>query len=97
MIELEKEMSLNDLERKLKQFGEVKNSVNFIAPDGAQIAKCSKLHHLLHIPYFVMKIDNLREYNVLSEKSFSLRNSKFTLNSSEKSIYDTCKDLGMRD
>jgi hypothetical protein len=44
-----------------------------------------------------MKLDNLREFNVMSEKSFSLRNKKFTLNAEEKAIYDTCKELNMRD
>ena len=97
MIELGKEMTLNDLEKKLKQFGEVKDTVSFIAPDGAFIAKGSKIHHILHVPYIVMKIDGVKEYNILSEKSFSLRNIKFTLNSAEKVVYDTCKDLGMRD
>lgn len=96
-IELDKEMTLNDLEQKLKSVGEVKRTVNFIAPDGALIAKGSKVHHILHIPYIVMKIDGVKEYNILSEKSFSLRNVKFTLNSHEKIIYDTCKELGMRD
>lgn len=57
----------------------------------------SKIAHLLHIPYFVMKLDNLREINVMSEKSFSLRNKKFTLSAEEKQIFDSCKDLNMRD
>lgn len=44
-----------------------------------------------------MKIDNITEYNVLSEKSFSFRNQKFTLNGEEKIMYDNCKEIGMRD
>jgi len=44
-----------------------------------------------------MKIDNTREYNIMSEKSFSLRNKKFTLSAEEKAIYDKCKELNMRD
>jgi hypothetical protein len=44
-----------------------------------------------------MKVDDTREFNVMSEKSFSLRNQKFTLNASEKALYDECKDLKMRD
>ena len=55
------------------------------------------MHYLLHIPYFVMKIDETREYNIMSEKSFSLRNKKFTLNAEEKAVYDQCKELSMRD
>ena len=97
IIELEKEMTLNDLEKKLKAVGEVKHHVNFVAPDGALVAKGSKVHNILHVPYVVMKIDGIKEFNILSEKSFSLRNIKFTLNAHEKVIYDTCKELGMRD
>ncbi len=66
----------------------MKDNAKFFAPDGAAIAKTSKLHYLLHIPYFVMKIDNNREFNILSEKSFSLRNKKFTLTAEEKAVYD---------
>jgi hypothetical protein len=44
-----------------------------------------------------MKVDDNREYNVMSEKSFSLRNQKFTLNAAEKALYDDCKALNMRD
>ena len=81
-------MSLIDFESQLKQAGEIKDTAKFYAPDGAAIAKTSKLHYLLHIPYFILKIDNSREYNVLSEKSFSLRNKKFTLSAEEKAVYD---------
>ena len=45
----------------------------------------------------MLKLDNHREFNVMSEKSFSLRNQKFTLNSTEKCVYDNCKQLEMRD
>jgi hypothetical protein len=34
---------------------------------------------------------------VISEKSFSLRNQKFTLKPQEKLVFDNCKDIGMRD
>jgi hypothetical protein len=44
-----------------------------------------------------MKVDDNREYNVMSEKSFSLRNQKFTLDAAEKAVYDECKSLNMRD
>jgi hypothetical protein len=67
-------MTLNDLERKLKQNGEIKKEALFYAPDGSFIAKQTSFKHLLHIPYFIMKLDGVREYNILSEKSFSLRN-----------------------
>lgn len=90
-------MTVKDLEKELKGAGEVKESANFIAPDGALIAKSTLVHNLLHIPYFVMKLDNHREFNVMSEKSFSLRNQKFTLNGAEKRVYDACKNLNMRD
>lgn len=83
-IKLEKDLSLKDLETSLKRAGEINKEAQFYAPDGASIAKVSKISHLLHIPYFVMKLDNLREINVMSEKSFSLRNKKFTLNAEEK-------------
>lgn len=88
VIQLQKDLQLSELESKLKQVGEVKNDIKFYAPDGALIAKTSKLHYLLHIPYFVMKLDGLREYNVISEKSFSVRNKKFTLSPEEKAVYD---------
>jgi len=78
-IDLKKEMTVKELEKEFKVTGEVKESAHFIAPDGALIAKSTLVHHLLHIPYFVMKLDNHREFNVMSEKSFSLRNQKFTL------------------
>jgi len=90
-------LTLKDLENKLRSAGEIQSNVEFLAPDGASIAKVSKIHHLLHIPYFTLRIDSIREYNVMSEKSFSLRNNKFTLNAEEKSLYDACKDLNMRD
>jgi hypothetical protein len=81
----------------LKQSGEAKKSASFIAPDGALIAKGTRIQYLLHIPYFVMKIDDHREFNIMSEKSFSLRNQKFTLDGQEKKVYDACKELNMRD
>ena len=69
------DMTLKDLERELKQKGEAKKEANFIASDGALIAKSTKLYHLLHQPYyFVIKLDGHREFNVMSERSFSLRN-----------------------
>jgi hypothetical protein len=50
-------MDLNELEVNLKQSGEAKKSVSFFAPDGGMISKSTIFNHLLHIPYFVMKID----------------------------------------
>jgi hypothetical protein len=44
-----------------------------------------------------MKIDNMTEFNIMSEKSFSLRNQKYTLTPDEKMIYDNCKEMGMKD
>lgn len=81
-------MTVNDLEKKL--------SARLTAPDGALIARSTRVHQLLHIPYFVVKQGH-SEYNVLSEKSFSLRNQKFTLNGQEKRVFDACKELNMRD
>ena len=94
---LEKDMTLADLEKQLKMKGESKKDVKFYAPDGAFISKGTSFSHMMHIPYFVMKIDGEKEYNILSEKSFSLRNTKFALTPNEKPIYDQCKILGMRD
>ena len=94
---MKKELTVRDVENELKRNGDIKTEANFIAPDGAFIAKSTKIHHLLHIPYFVMKIDGHREYNVMSEKSFSLRNQKFTLNAHEKRMFDTCRQLNIRD
>lgn len=71
---MKKELTVRDVENELKRNGDIKTEANFIAPDGAFIAKSTKINHLLHIPYFVIKIDGHREYNVMSEKSFSLRN-----------------------
>lgn len=76
---------------------EASRDITFTAPDGALLAKSTKMIQILHIPYFVMKLDDHREYNVMSEKSFSLRNTKFTLNQTEKVIYDSCKNMNMRD
>ena len=90
-------MILFELEQKLKQSGDAKKEASFFAPDGALISKSTKLLYLLHIPYFVLKLDNKRNINVLSEKSFSLRNQKFTLNPNEKVVYDDCKDMNMPD
>ena len=73
-ITLDKEMTVNQLEAKLRSIGEAKESASFIAPDGALISKSTKVHYLLHIPYFVLKLDNYKEFNVMSAKSFSLRN-----------------------
>lgn len=81
----------------MKETRQANKIVNFYSPEGSLIAKSTKVHHLLHIPYFVMKIDNITEYNIMSEKSFSLRNQKFTLNPDEKMVYDNCKEIGMRD
>ena len=67
-------MTLKDVEQTLKSSRQAQKAVNFFAPDGAMLAKSTRFSHLLHIPYFVMKIDNLLEYNIMSEKSFSLRN-----------------------
>jgi hypothetical protein len=44
-----------------------------------------------------MKIDGHREFNVMSEKSFSLRNQKFTLNAQEKRMFEACRQLNIRD
>jgi len=96
-IHLKKELTLRELEMQLKSNGDSKDSTHFIAPDGAFISKGTKIHHLLHIPYFVMKIDGHRVFNVMSEKSFSLRNQKFTLNAHERRIFDTCRALNIRD
>ena len=81
------------MERQLLQNREASNSVSFIAPDGALISKSTSVHHLLHLPYFVLKIDAHREFNVMSAKSFSLRNQKFTLEAHEKRVYDGCKSV----
>lgn len=78
-IEMKKDMTLAELEAALIKQNEAKKFVNFYSPDGSLISKTSLLRYLLHIPYFVLKLDNQREFNVLSEKSFSLRNEKFTL------------------
>ena len=97
-IELKKDQSLRDIEKQLLTNREAQNSVTFIAPDGAFISKSTSVHHLLHLPYFVLKIDSHREFNVMSAKSFSLRNQKFTLNANEKLVFDGCKSvLNMRD
>ena len=77
--------------------GQATKEVDFYSPDGSMIAKSTQFLHLFHIPYFIMKIDNLSEYNVMSEKSFSLGNQKFNLGPKEKVIFDECKELGMRD
>jgi len=92
-IELKKELHLRDVEKQLLQNQEARSSVSFVAPDGALISKSSTVHHLLHLPYFVLKIDAHREFNVMSAKSFSLRNQKFTLDASEKRVYDGCKGV----
>ena len=73
-IELKKELHLRDIEKQLLQNQEAYSSVSFVAPDGALISKSTTVHHLLHLPYFVLKIDAHREFNVMSAKSFSLRN-----------------------
>lgn len=96
-VHLKKDITVKDVEQELKRNGDIQKEASFIAPDGAFIAKTTKIHHLLHIPYFVMKIDGHREYNVMSEKSFSLRNQKFTLNAHEKRMFDTCRLLNIRD
>jgi len=45
-----------------------------------------------------MKIDGTKEFNILSEKSFSLHNEKFNLTPHEKIVYDHCKqNIGMKD
>jgi hypothetical protein len=96
-IHLERDLTLKDLENRLKQSSDAKDSAQFIAPDGSVIAKSTKVRHLLHMPNFVLKLDGHREFNVMSEKSFGLRYQKFTLNNSEKFYYDACKSLSMRD
>ena len=48
-------------------------------------------------PYFTLKIDEEREYNIICEKSFSYKNYKFRISEKEKPIYDRCKSLGMKD
>jgi len=65
---------LRDIERQLLGNKDALDSVSFIAPDGALISKSTSVHHLLHLPYFVLKLDAHREFNVMSAKSFSLRN-----------------------
>ena len=37
--------------------GESKKGIKFFAPDGAFISKSTSFAHIMHIPYFVMKID----------------------------------------
>ena len=48
-------------------------------------------------PYFILKISDQKEYNVLSERSFSYKNYKFYLDEQEMGIYNNCKNIGMRD
>jgi len=50
-------MKLRDLEQRLKDNGQAKESVAFYASDGAAISKSTLVAHLLHTPYFVMKLD----------------------------------------
>ena len=78
-ITLRPEMSLRELENQLKQNQDATSKVDFLAQDGIPVAKSTTLQHLLDLPHFLVKIDGTREYNFISEKSFSYRNSKFTM------------------
>ena len=42
-IKLQRDLTLGDLEKQLKGIGEVKENAKFYAPDGAIIAKVSKI------------------------------------------------------
>ena len=90
-------MSLREFERQLKQNRDASSHVDFLAQDGIEVAKSTALSHLLDLPHFLVKIDGTREFNFISEKSFSYKNSKFTMNSQQKAIYDHLKELSMRD
>ena len=52
---------------------------------------------LLTLPYFKIRVNDEREYIVISEKSFSFKNNKFELEGNTKLYYDYCKDLDMSD
>lgn len=96
-ITLRSEMSLSDFEKELKNNGDAKKRVEFVANDGIQFSKTTKIQHVLSLPYFLVRVDGNREYNFMSEKSFSFKNSKLTMNSDQKNLYDTLKDFDMRD
>lgn len=81
----------------MKRNGEVKKEAKFIYSNGEEIDKDTLIDSLLMEPYFILKIDGEKEYNILSERSFSYKNYKFYLDDQEKGIYENCKNIGMRD
>jgi len=96
-IQLKPDMTLSDLERELKANRDAKRTVEFLAEDGVPVAKSTILGNLLDLPHFLVKIDGAREYNFISEKSFSFKNTKMSMNASEKGIFDHLKEFPMRD
>ena len=59
--------------------------------DDAVIAPTNKVRSLLSLPYFKLIVEDERDYLIISEKNFSLNNSKYELRGNEKSYYDYCK------
>ena len=75
----------------MKSGGDAKQKVQFISSRGQVFSEDTAVQELINQPYFVLKIDDLKEFNVICEKSFSYKNYKFNISVQEKPIYDNIK------
>ncbi len=94
-IELVNELTLRDLEIKLKQNGDVKKSVEFYDSDDNRLASSTKMKYVLMRPYFKMNIDHLVQHHCFNEENV---NENYTiLNSNELEIYEDLRSFNVKD
>ena len=58
--------TLGQIEQEMIISGQVKNRVEFFAPDGCAYARSTQVEDMLHFPFFRMRVDNLSEYHCIS-------------------------------
>ncbi len=86
-----------DLKNAMKNTVRGCKSVEFLTHEGARMAGSTNAEVLLSLPYFKVRINDDLEYIVISEKSFSFKNTKYELEGNMKLYFDYCKDLNMSD
>ena len=69
-INLQAEMTLEQIEASLKSNGTIKREAEFFSPDGTRYAKCCTVREIMRFPFFHMRLDSWNEYHVHSSRAF---------------------------
>jgi hypothetical protein len=86
-IPIEEGKNIQDLEDYSKQKYKLA-SLDFYTHNRVKIGKHTCAETLSSLPYFVLIVNGVREYFVISEKSFSFQNQKYEMSGNEKKFYD---------